>query len=80
MVKIDLSVTVPPADYVSQPGVRVLGNCLLTRFPMGIFWWCLTACLKLCESLLPDKLLQWEKDILLFSVDECWYSYETEPV
>lgn len=35
---------------------------------------------ELCESLLPDKLLQWEKDVLLFSVDECWYSYKTQSV
>lgn len=44
-----------------------------------VFLWCLTAWLSLVGlSLLPDKLLQWEKDDLLFPVDECLYSYKAQ--
>lgn len=66
MVKIDLSITVQQADYVSQPGVQVLWQ-LFTYMVSYVDFFVAFNCLpQLCGSLLPDKLLQWEKDVLLF--------------
>lgn len=61
MVKIDLSVTVQQEDYVSQPGVQVLWKliaCMVSYVDFFVSFDCLA---ELCGSLLPDKLLQWER-------------------
>lgn len=74
MVKMDLSVAVQQADYVLQPAVQVLWKLFAYMVSYVHFFVAFDCLAELCESLLPDKLLQWEKDVLLFAVAECWYS------
>lgn len=78
MVQTDLFVTVQQADYISQPDVQVLWKMFAYMVSYLDFFVAFDCLAELCGSLLPDKLLQWEKDVLLFSVGECWYSYKTD--